>query len=100
MALTKEDLQAMQEIMTAVVQPINERLEKVEVELHQTRILVEGNQRDMKRMAEHQQVVIKKLDNMANVKSAVADNKDRISTVETVVKSHSQRIKVLEESAV
>lgn len=94
----QEMLKSMQEIVTAAVQPMNDRLEKVEVELHQTRVLVEGNQKDMQCMAEHQQVVIKKLDEMATAIATVAENKDRINTVETVVKSHSQRINKLEEA--
>ncbi len=119
---------AMQEIVTAAVQPINERLDrleagqskleagqskleagqskleagqsKLEEELRHTRVLVEGNQSDIRGLAENQRAIIDKLDDMSAVKATVADNRSRIGTLETVAKSQSQRITALEASAV
>lgn len=75
-------------------QEFNGRFDKLEQDVRDTRILIEGNvMRDIHLIAEQHADIIERLDAIADY----GETKGRVSTLEHVVQSHSEDIKELQK---
>ena len=103
MALTKEDLQAIGELMDSKLEPINQRLDTVQGDIVELKSDVVEMKKDISRINGSVAVIEvehgKKITSIYDGYKDVIRNTARIRPLEKKVQNHSDRIFVLEQVA-
>ena len=99
--LVQSDLLAIAKLMDAKLEPINvrldtmdARLDKIEEEARQTRVLIESQDRKINLIAEQHSEIIEKL----SVTKETVSLKGRMGTLEGTVKAHTTQITELKKA--
>ncbi|MFR4987587.1 hypothetical protein [Anaerotruncus colihominis] len=99
--LDQSDLLAIAKLMDAKLEPINvrldtmdARLDKIEEEARQTRVLIESQDRKINLIAEQHSEIIEKL----SVTKETVSLKGRMGTLEGTVKAHTTQITELKKA--
>ncbi|NBI80066.1 hypothetical protein D3Z39_14575 [Anaerotruncus colihominis] len=99
--LDQNDLLAIAKLMDTKLEPINAhldtmdaRLDKIEEEARQTRVLIENQDHKIQLIAEQHSEIIEKL----SVTKEVDSLKGRVSTLEGTVKTHTTQITELKKA--
>lgn len=87
--MTREELQAIRDIMREEIAPVMERLEAVEADTRHTRVLVEKQQHQIQLIAEQYGDISAKLDKANDRAAQIDDFRDRLRTVENIIMQHT-----------
>lgn len=88
----------MLEAMAQLLQPINERLDKIEEDTRHTRVLLEATNKNVSLLCEAQQETYAKLRQLDRMEITLNNVKSDTEVLKDVVSWHSQDIKSLKQA--
>lgn len=100
--MDKEMLDALAQMMDSklkeLVQPINERLDRIEEDTRHTRVLVEAHDEKFQLIQEAQAETAAKFGQLDRMEQTLNDVKSEVEVIRDVVRSHSSDIAMLKRA--